>query len=450
MTPLRTLPQILAVCGLAPALAAQTVYHETEPNNGLGSANGPFVMNPGDTLVGNSRGTTFTPGPESRDYFVLQAPPAPPGIYRQRLTLGTAGAPGHSGTLRGAVSGSSEATIQTSTSPGALQWYGVGQSERMYFRVTGSAATPDDYTASLESTPVTPTDLGTFPGGFLVITTLGQGHNTDTDLWVYDASLSPIPNFGNDQEPSPGTSDHARLARDFTSAGVYYLAIAAFDLTHNLRAAPDERRALFTICAFPGATLSSSSTSAQNLSFVITDNTGASHPVAAASAEPFHVLWYRFSLADPALGACCRPDGSCSDGGSSGYCASIGGIYQGDGVVCGSVSCPQPPAGACCFYDGSCAQVSSFVCAPAGGLVWHGAGSLCSQTVCTPSPACYPNCDGSTSPPAVNVADFTCFLQKFAAQSPYTNCDASTTPPIFNVADYTCFLQRFAAGCSAP
>ena len=61
--------------------------------------------------------------------------------------------------------------------------------------------------------------------------------------------------------------------------------------------------------------------------------------------------------------------------------------------------------------------------------------------------ACYANCDGSTTPPVANVADFTCFLQKFAALDPYANCDGSTVPPVINVADFTCFLQKFAAGC---
>jgi hypothetical protein len=65
-------------------------------------------------------------------------------------------------------------------------------------------------------------------------------------------------------------------------------------------------------------------------------------------------------------------------------------------------------------------------------------------------PSCYPNCDGSTSVPFLNVADFTCFLSKFAAQLPYANCDGSTTAPMLNVADFTCFLTKFAVGCSAP
>jgi hypothetical protein len=28
------------------------------------------------------------------------------------------------------------------------------------------------------------------------------------------------------------------------------------------------------------------------------------------------------------------------------------------------------------------------------------------------------------------------------------NCDLSTTPPTLNIADVTCFLNAFAAGCS--
>jgi hypothetical protein len=63
------------------------------------------------------------------------------------------------------------------------------------------------------------------------------------------------------------------------------------------------------------------------------------------------------------------------------------------------------------------------------------------------APPCYANCDASTAAPVLNVADFTCFLQKFAAADPYANCDGSTASPVLNVADFTCFLQKFAAGC---
>jgi hypothetical protein len=60
---------------------------------------------------------------------------------------------------------------------------------------------------------------------------------------------------------------------------------------------------------------------------------------------------------------------------------------------------------------------------------------------------CYPNCDESTTPPMLNVGDFTCFLQRFADGDGYANCDKSTAAPVLNVADFACFLQRSAAGC---
>jgi hypothetical protein len=60
---------------------------------------------------------------------------------------------------------------------------------------------------------------------------------------------------------------------------------------------------------------------------------------------------------------------------------------------------------------------------------------------------CYPNCDESTTAPVLNVQDFTCFLQRYAAGDSYANCDNSTVAPVLNVQDFTCFLQSYAAGC---
>lgn len=64
-----------------------------------------------------------------------------------------------------------------------------------------------------------------------------------------------------------------------------------------------------------------------------------------------------------------------------------------------------------------------------------------------PSAVCYANCDGSTTAPVLNVNDFVCFLNRFAAANPYANCDESTASPVLNVLDFACFLNRFAAGC---
>ena len=60
---------------------------------------------------------------------------------------------------------------------------------------------------------------------------------------------------------------------------------------------------------------------------------------------------------------------------------------------------------------------------------------------------CYANCDGSTVAPVLNVNDFTCFLNRYAAAESWANCDAGTVAPVLNVNDFTCFLNRYAAGC---
>ena len=61
---------------------------------------------------------------------------------------------------------------------------------------------------------------------------------------------------------------------------------------------------------------------------------------------------------------------------------------------------------------------------------------------------CYANCDGSTAEPVLNVLDFACFFNQFAAGSPAANCDNSTAAPELNVLDFVCFLNRFATGCT--
>jgi hypothetical protein len=69
---------------------------------------------------------------------------------------------------------------------------------------------------------------------------------------------------------------------------------------------------------------------------------------------------------------------------------------------------------------------------------------------------CYPNCDASTAAPLLNVEDFSCFINEFAAAQAlphqqqlahYANCDQSTTPPVLNVEDFSCFINRFVQGC---
>jgi hypothetical protein len=132
---------------------------------------------------------------------------------------------------------------------------------------------------------------------------------------------------------------------------------------------------------------------------------------------------YLFSVS--ALGLCAVPASAqhsiawyTVDGGGG---TSVGGVFTLSGTI------GQPDAGT--LTGGAIECLGGF----AGG---SGA-----------PPPCYANCDSSTVAPVLNVQDFSCFLQKFAASNPYANCDASTQAPVLNVQDFSCFLQKFAAGC---
>jgi hypothetical protein len=75
-------------------------------------------------------------------------------------------------------------------------------------------------------------------------------------------------------------------------------------------------------------------------------------------------------------------------------------------------------------------------------------GSIAFQLTFTAGGApCYANCDGSTTPPILNVLDFVCFQTAFAQGSSTANCDGSTSPPVLNVLDFVCFQTRYAQGC---
>jgi hypothetical protein len=68
---------------------------------------------------------------------------------------------------------------------------------------------------------------------------------------------------------------------------------------------------------------------------------------------------------------------------------------------------------------------------------------------CGPAPVvgCYANCDGSATAPILNIDDFVCFINRYAAGEPWANCDGSTAEPVLNVDDFTCFLNQFVQGC---
>jgi hypothetical protein len=63
------------------------------------------------------------------------------------------------------------------------------------------------------------------------------------------------------------------------------------------------------------------------------------------------------------------------------------------------------------------------------------------------SVSCYANCDGSTTPPVLNVNDLVCFMTRYAAGDPWANCSTADTRRSPRASDFLCFLERFQAGC---
>lgn len=77
-------------------------------------------------------------------------------------------------------------------------------------------------------------------------------------------------------------------------------------------------------------------------------------------------------------------------------------------------------------------------------------GNMCGTVLSNPAVLtviCYPNCDNSTLAPILNVNDFLCFMNQYAAGASYANCDNSTIPPVLNVNDFQCFINEYAIGC---
>jgi hypothetical protein len=291
-------------CAMA-ASALATNFPEVEPNNTKAQATYVAGMTGGDTLSGL---TTSGLG-SGLDYFKIHMAPAPsgPGIYRHRLAL-TSPISGQVGTIRGlnqndGVIDGADFTAQSS-SPGTLppffnQWYGFGGSADLFYRVAGSAETTQPYTATLDTQPVTPVFLGQFHVGMITITTVNQGHVTDTDLWVYDGQFNAIPGYGNDNAPfipgQTGIVTQSSLTRSF-SAGTYYLALSDANLANNLPSPEDDLNRNGVVLDFPGSVLTSSAAQNVNVSFAIGPAGGQLTPFAATKEGPYDVRWFRFEV----------------------------------------------------------------------------------------------------------------------------------------------------------
>jgi hypothetical protein len=297
-----TLFAFVALAGLASAASAQ-VFTEIEDNGSKANANA-FTLQDGAVIRGIASGADL-------DYFRVTNTVRPLAIYRHRLVLNS-GIAGHTATLRGLTQSDGGAgvggTINQNTDiafqssfvlPGGTsrmnQWYGFGKGESIYYRVAGTANTTAMYNATLETEAVEVTNLGTYQAGSIVISSVNMGHNTDTDLWVYDANLNALPGYGNDDTLNPSTSLQSFLRRDY-APGVYYVAISDYNTANNLASPGDDDFRTGDVLDFPDALANSSLSENLNLGFEVF------HDALPFKDGPFDVWWGTFTVV-PAPGA---------------------------------------------------------------------------------------------------------------------------------------------------
>jgi hypothetical protein len=135
------------------------------------------------------------------------------------------------------------------------------------------------------------------------------------------------------------------------------------------------------------------------------------------------------------------PTGACCQGTSCNVltltdCNTLGGIYKGDGVVCGTETCAPTGPGPCCFTStGGCINLLASSCVSAAGIPGP-AGVSCTGYVCFPMGACCLT-DGSCVGP---VSPAVCASMGGTYKGNNTTCATVSCPPPTGAA---CFATGF-------
>jgi hypothetical protein len=379
-----------------------THYPEVEPNSLKAEATAVTLLN-GQGVRGISTGTTATAGSTvatTVDYFKIKTAPAALGIYRHELALNSS-TPANSSWIRGlsqtaAAAGPWPGPVGTATTTDNAgqahllegtrrvnSWYGFGKEEEIYYRVAGTTSSTANYVAELTTTPVTPTSLGSFAAGTLIINTSGQTHTNDTVVRVFDSNLVPVPGYMNDEATTfggaPAPASTSFLRREY-AAGTYYLAISMVNLSTNQGTPCDDGFLTGFMMDFPNVAVNGSTSTLTDLSFSITDRAGTTaFPASRTGAG--HIAWFSFTVTGtPVVGGCCYADGSCTQV-TQLHCSTSSGTYAGDNVTCVAANCPQPPTGGCCLPVGGCSILSAIACTAQGG-VYAGDNTTCTNPNC--------------------------------------------------------------------
>jgi len=115
----------------------------------------------------------------------------------------------------------------------------------------------------------------------------------------------------------------------------------------------------------------------------------------------------------PPLGACCTREGVCLPDKLASDCAASGGSFAGEGVQCQPDSCPT---GVCCF-DFDCEEITRAACLAEAGT-YQGDGTDCQQIVC-------PNVEGACclgGGDCEDILSLDCQDAGGSYQGPYTTC----------------------------
>lgn len=355
----------LALCGAsAVALGGPAVvFSEIEPNDDKAQANEVELFGSANITSLSGTGNPFG---QDRDYFRLATAPlaAPtPRLRRYQLDVDYISSPlrcfvrGLSQTAAGLVL-SSDAPVQSSKLEFNTQlvWYGFGKGEQLFFDAGDMDFFRFDYEVDVAgSNEFHQTIFQPFEPGEITITSVGQGHVTDTDLWVYDVNFNALPGYGNDDDPVL-QSTRSTLTRRY-APGRYYLAITDGNLANDERAAADDLIQSEPVLDFPDGVTGSSLDPSADLSFAITDSLGTLQ-VDARKQRPLDVLWFAIDV-----GSGQSIQAFCGAGpGSACPCANHSITNRGDGCV------NSTGRGALLYASGSTSLSSDDLCFHGLGL----------------------------------------------------------------------------------
>jgi PKD repeat protein len=290
---------------------------EIEPNETKAQAlaNGVITMSPGTMILGTTTGGIANPGPTSADWFLVRTAPLPPGIYRHRLVPDS---PLLAHTLSimslNVVTPLSivvaQSSIQASTPPRRLEWYGFGRSEMLYVRVVGTTATTLPYVLTLETQALTAVNIpGSFPAGLITLSSLGNA--TNLEVHVFDSAFQELLDYQNDNWSGVAGSIFFSLQRTYAN-GTYYVAVGRSNLTSEFPSASTiannplhyypgslggERIPSPLRMDFPGSIVGSSTlATVASSTFTVTADGQLPTTVPGSIAAPHEILWYRMTV----------------------------------------------------------------------------------------------------------------------------------------------------------